>query len=146
MLFELTTGRRLFKAASEYETLKLICERDYPLPSQVRAGYPPALEAIVMRALAQGPRRSGGRAPREMQGALEEFVRRERIGASRVGLSHFMRALFAEKLASQRRRCSRTSSSPTGIARRETPRAGGRRGGMRERARPRASARRRRAP
>ena len=55
MLFELTTGRRLFKGASEYETLKLICERDYPRPSQVRPGYPAALEAIVMRALAKSP-------------------------------------------------------------------------------------------
>ena len=32
MLFELTTGKRLFKGASEFETLKLICEREYPLP------------------------------------------------------------------------------------------------------------------
>src|SRR5215467_2107216 len=51
MLFELTTGKRLFKGASEFETLKLICERDYPYPSMVRAGYPPDLELIVMKAL-----------------------------------------------------------------------------------------------
>ena len=38
ILFELTTGRRLFKTASEYETLKLICDREYPLPSQRPAG------------------------------------------------------------------------------------------------------------
>jgi serine/threonine-protein kinase len=36
MLFELTTGKRLFKGSSEYETLKLICDREYPLPSQIR--------------------------------------------------------------------------------------------------------------
>jgi serine/threonine-protein kinase len=99
ILFELTTGRRLFKAASEYETLKLICERDYPLPSRIRPGYPPALEAIVMRALARD-RAQRYQSAREMQGALEEFVREERVSASRSGLARFMRSLFADKLQS----------------------------------------------
>jgi serine/threonine-protein kinase len=98
ILFELTTGRRLFKAASEYETFKLICERDLPLPSHVRPGYPPALEAIVMRALERDPR-DRWQSAREMQGALEEFVRQGRVAASRTGLSLFMRTLFADKLA-----------------------------------------------
>jgi serine/threonine-protein kinase len=101
MLFELTTGKRLFKGPSEYETLKLICERDYPLPSQVRPGYPPELEAIVMRALAKDPAQRFQTA-RAMQGALEEFVRRERIAVSTIALSHFMHGLFEEKLASQK--------------------------------------------
>src|SRR5580698_597481 len=98
ILFELTTGRRLFKTASEYETLKLICDREYPLPSHVRPGYPPALEAIVMRALAKD-RAERWQSAREMQGALEEFVREGRIGASRTGLSTFMASLFEDKLA-----------------------------------------------
>jgi serine/threonine-protein kinase len=66
ILFELSTGRRLFKAASEYETFKLICELDLPSPSRVRPGYPPALEAIVMRALSRDPRERWQSA-REMQ-------------------------------------------------------------------------------
>ncbi|MEA2750578.1 MAG: eukaryotic-like serine/threonine-protein kinase, partial [Myxococcales bacterium] len=53
MLFELTTGKRLFKGASEYETLRLICEREYPRPSDVRSDYPVDLEPIVMKALAK---------------------------------------------------------------------------------------------
>ena len=100
MLFELTTGRRLFKAASEYETFKLICERDCPLPSSIRPGYPPALEAIVMRALQKDPRERWQTA-REMQGALEDLARRQRIGTSAIGLSQFMRSLFADKLSGQ---------------------------------------------
>ena len=98
ILFELTTGRRLFKTASEYETLKLICDREYPLPSSVRPGYPPALETIVMRALAKD-RSERWQSAREMQGALEEFVREGRIGASRTALSTFMASLFEDKLA-----------------------------------------------
>ena len=98
ILFELTTGRRLFKTSSEYETLKLICDREYPLPSSIRPGYPPALEAIVMRALAKD-RDERWQSAREMQGALEEFVRQGRIGASRTALSKFMGSLFEDKLA-----------------------------------------------
>jgi serine/threonine protein kinase len=101
MLFELTTGKRLFKGASEYETLKLICDRDYPLPSEIRAGYPPDLEEIVMRALVKD-RANRYQSAGEMQQALEEFVRRERIPVSTIALNHFMQSLFEEKLASQK--------------------------------------------
>jgi eukaryotic-like serine/threonine-protein kinase len=97
ILFELTTGRRLFKAASEFETLKLICEGPYPLPSQVRAGYPRDLEAIVVRALAPD-REERWQSAREMQAALEDVVRREQIAASPVALSRFMHSLFEDKL------------------------------------------------
>src|SRR5262249_8209170 len=81
MRFELTPGKRLFKGASEYETLKLICDKEYPRPSQVRPGYPPALEAIVMRAL-EKRREDRYQSAREMQADLEEFVREERLPVS----------------------------------------------------------------
>ncbi len=101
MLFELTTGKRLFKGANEFETLKLICERDYPAPSQVRDGYPLELEAIVMRAL-ERKREDRWQSAREMQAAIEEFVRRERVPVSNIALSQFMQGLFADKLAAQK--------------------------------------------
>ncbi len=101
MLFELTTGRRLFKAKSEFETLKLICERDYPRPSQIRPDYPPALEAIVMRALAKDPEQRYQSA-RDMQADLESFIREERIAASAVSLGAWMRMLFEDKIAEQK--------------------------------------------
>jgi serine/threonine-protein kinase len=96
VLFELTTGRRLFKGANEYETLELICEREYPKPSEVRPGYPRDLEQIVTRALAKDPEKRWDSA-REMQAALEEFVRRERVSVSAIALSQFMRSLFDQK-------------------------------------------------
>lgn len=101
MLFELTTGKRLFKGPSEFETLKLICDRDYPRPTQVRAGYPLDLEPIVMRALAKEPEHRFQSA-REMQAALEHFARDHRIPASTIGLSQFMQGLFEDKLAAQK--------------------------------------------
>jgi serine/threonine-protein kinase len=101
MLFELTTGKRLFKGASEFETLKLICEKEYPLPTQVRPGYPPALERIVMKALAKA-KDERYQSAREMQQDLEAFVREERIPVSQVSLTKWMQSLFEEKLAQQK--------------------------------------------
>ncbi len=101
MLFELTTGKRLFKGQSEYETLKLICERDYPRPSDVRDDYPEGLEPIVMKALAKDPSQRYQSA-REMQADLEAFVRRQQIAVSSLALNQFMQLLFEEKLAQQK--------------------------------------------
>ena len=101
MLFELTTGKRLFKGSSEFETLKLICEREYPRPTQIRPGYPPGLEHIVMKALTKD-RTQRYQSARDMQSDLEEFVRNERIPVSNIALSQFMQSLFEDKLASQK--------------------------------------------
>jgi len=101
MLFELTTGRRLFKGQSEFETLKLICEREYPRPSAVHPGYPPELEAIVMKAL-EKDRSQRYQSARDVQQALEDFVRRERIPVSNVALTQYMQSLFEEKLQAQK--------------------------------------------
>ena len=101
VLFELSTGRRLFKSQNEHETLKLICERDYPRPSQVRPGYPLELERIVMKALARDPSRRYQSA-RLLQGDLETFIRHERIPASNVALGQWMKLLFEEKIAEQK--------------------------------------------
>jgi serine/threonine protein kinase len=100
VLFELTTGRRLFKGQNEFETLKLILESDYPAPSDVRPEYPKPLERIVMRAL-QKRREDRYQSAREMQADLEAFVREERIACSAVNLTHWMQMLFADKLAQQ---------------------------------------------
>jgi serine/threonine-protein kinase len=101
ILFELTTGRRLFRGKSEVETIRKIVEDPYPRPSQVRQSYPPALEAIVMRALARD-RDARYQSAREMQADIEGFVREERVPVSSIALSNFMHDLFGDKLAAQR--------------------------------------------
>jgi serine/threonine-protein kinase len=101
MLFELTTGKRLFKGSSEYETLKLICEREYPRPSDVRPDYPMDLEPIVMRALSKD-KATRYQSAREMQADIEAFVRRHQIAVSNIALNQFMQMLFEDKLAAQK--------------------------------------------
>jgi serine/threonine-protein kinase len=101
MLFELTTGKRLFKGASEFETLKLIIDKEYPRPSEVKPDYPLGLERIVMRALAKH-RDDRYQSARDMQADLEAFVREERIAVSPVSLTAWMQYLFEDKLAQQK--------------------------------------------
>jgi serine/threonine protein kinase len=101
MLFELTTGKRLFKGATEFETLKLIVDRDYPRPSWVANDYPPLLEKIVMRAL-EKDRDKRYQSSREMQADLEAFVRDAKLPVSSIALAEFMKGLFEEKLAAQK--------------------------------------------
>jgi serine/threonine protein kinase len=101
MLFELTTGKRLFKGASEFETLKLIVDKEYPRPTEIRADYPKALERVVMRAL-QKNREDRYQSARDMQADIEAFVRQERIACSTVSLTQWMDFLFEDKLAQQK--------------------------------------------
>jgi len=101
ILFELTTGKRLFKGGTEYDTLKLICDTEYPLPSDVAPNYPAPLERIVMKALAKR-RDARYQSAREIQADLEAFVRQERLPVSAVTMSAWMQRLFAEKLTQQK--------------------------------------------
>jgi eukaryotic-like serine/threonine-protein kinase len=51
LLYELTIGDKPFRAASDFETLSAIVAGRYDAPAEEQAGYPPALAAIVRRAL-----------------------------------------------------------------------------------------------
>jgi hypothetical protein len=57
LLYELTTGDRPFRAASDFETLSAIVAGRYDAPTEERPGYPAALEAVVRRALVTDPDR-----------------------------------------------------------------------------------------
>jgi serine/threonine protein kinase len=53
LLWELSTGQRLFTGATDYEILRRVLNRPIPRPSEVVPDYRPELEAVVMRALAK---------------------------------------------------------------------------------------------
>jgi serine/threonine-protein kinase len=101
VLYELCTGKRLFKGSSEFETLKLIVDKEYPRPSEVKPGFPPGLERILMKALAKN-KLERYQSAREMQADLEAFVREERIAVSQISLTAWMQTLFEDKLAQQK--------------------------------------------
>ncbi|MCA9556180.1 MAG: protein kinase, partial [Myxococcales bacterium] len=51
LLYEFTTGRRLFRRANDLATMQAVCTDPIPPPSAFAADYPPALEAVVMKAI-----------------------------------------------------------------------------------------------
>jgi eukaryotic-like serine/threonine-protein kinase len=55
VLYELTTLRRLFKRPNELQVMRAITEEPIPRPTRELPDYPPALEAICVRALARDP-------------------------------------------------------------------------------------------
>jgi serine/threonine protein kinase len=55
VVHELLTGKRLFKRPSTYDTYKAIVETRVPAPSEVQHELDPALDEIVMKALAHDP-------------------------------------------------------------------------------------------
>ncbi len=76
VLWELLSGQRLFKADSEYATMKLICEAPIPSPDTLREDMPVMFEAIVMGLLR---RPLDERTPNAaaLRGELLEFLRAE---------------------------------------------------------------------
>ena len=101
ILFELCTGRRLFRGPNEYETLRMITEGEYPRPAQVNPRISAALEAVIMRALSKDVAKRYQNA-RDLQADLENVARTEQIPVSTVALGNWMQMLFEEKLAAQR--------------------------------------------
>ena len=51
VLYELTTGRRCFSGASDFERMLAVVRGEYLAPSTFIAGYPPALERVIKMAL-----------------------------------------------------------------------------------------------
>ena len=97
LLWELTTGKRLFAGDNEFAILNRVAKGDVPLPSSIRPDYPPELEAIVMRALQSEPGQRYEQAV-DLQIDLEDFAREARLPVSSARMSRFMRELFADEI------------------------------------------------
>jgi serine/threonine protein kinase len=96
LLWELTTGRRLYGGRSDFGVMKSIAEADAPRPSLVWPECPPELEQIMMRGLRR-ERQARFATTEELQLALEAFARERRLAVSGVGLAKHLRSLFAEQ-------------------------------------------------
>jgi serine/threonine protein kinase len=97
ILYELTTGRRPFVDETEYGVLQQIVTHDADPPSTVTPGYPPALEAIVMRALSRDVDRRFATAL-ELQNQVEDFAHENRLRVSPLVLARLMSTLFPARL------------------------------------------------
>jgi len=98
MLWEMTTGRRLFKRPTAAATLAAVLTDPIPPPSSVVAEYPAGLEPIVLRALDREPSVRYG-AARDLAADLEDLAQRSQWVTTANALAAFMRQLFASKRA-----------------------------------------------
>ncbi len=93
VLWELLTGKRLFKAESDPLTLQRVAECDVPRPSRKDEPLPEALVALVLRALDKDPSK---RFP-DMQAvrtALEELIIEQQWPAGAAQLSQLLAELY----------------------------------------------------
>lgn len=103
ILWEMLTGRRLFKTDSEIKTLEKIKSGDFEPPSSVNHTVPARLDEIVMRALAVNPDDRYADA-RDLHADLLDFLYPSPPDVTQQSLSHFMRDLFAEEVREERQR------------------------------------------
>ena len=97
VLYEMTTMTRLFKRATDFDTMKQLVEHPAPPPGSRCPGYPTRLEQIVLKALARDRDRRYQTAE-ELQVDLEEFARREGLSTTSAVLTRYVATLFPSQV------------------------------------------------
>ncbi|MDY7225974.1 serine/threonine protein kinase [Hyalangium rubrum] len=100
VMWELLTGKRLFKGDSDLMTLRLVKDCQVPPPSQLNPKLPPGLDEVVLRALSPT---ADKRYPDcgALRLALEDYIIQLRMPASNAHLSAYLRELYAERIAAE---------------------------------------------
>ncbi len=106
VLFELTTGRRLFRGQHDAETLHMVVSGKIPRPSTIDPSYPAALEEIVLKALQRDLGKRYQTAA-EFQQALDGYLKAERVVVPRAGIANLLKKVLGERIE-QRRKAIRT--------------------------------------
>ena len=109
VLYEMTCGRRLFKNDNEVDTIHQILDGVIQPPTAIVPGYPPALERVVLKALAQDRNKrfkTAAEMHRELQNVLHELG--PPVGAAEIG--ELMRAAFADRIRLKQRLRESSSS------------------------------------
>ncbi|MCC7381057.1 MAG: serine/threonine protein kinase [Deltaproteobacteria bacterium] len=108
VLYELCTGKRLFKHESELMILEMITKRRITPPSEVAEGVAPELEQIIMKALEKDAALRFATA-QDLQIALEDYIRSASAAATNADIAAYMRALFPDKIEEKRKICELAS-------------------------------------
>jgi serine/threonine-protein kinase len=101
-IWEMTTGRRLFKRATDVETIRAIRDHDVPDPREIIEGlYPDALWKIVERALERDPEKRYGTGA-ELARDLDKFLQKHgRKGELDEALAKWIEEMFPGERAKQ---------------------------------------------
>ena len=102
VLHELLTGRRLFKADSDVQTLERVRQAVVPPPSSINPQIPASLDGLVLHALAKD-RDQRFQTAQEFRLALEDWLIQGRMSASSAHLAEFLKVIYAERLEKEGR-------------------------------------------
>ncbi|MEI9950161.1 MAG: serine/threonine-protein kinase [Pseudomonadota bacterium] len=101
VLYELTTGERLFRGDDAAHTLELVKSGRIPPPQEVYAKYPEGLAVIVKRALTRNVSERFQTAA-EFRDALEHYLKAERIMVSPAGVGQLVKRVLGPRIEQQR--------------------------------------------
>ena len=97
VLWELTTGQRLFRMESDLDTLAKVQECNVARPSTLIRGYPVDLEKIVMKALAKN-RGERFRTARELSRALQSLLMRRGLFIASDEVAAYTQSIFNDRI------------------------------------------------
>lgn len=94
MLYELSTGSSLFLADTDFATIEHVAKQEAPPPSTLVRGYPPELDALVLRALTKDPaaRATAG----EVAAGLRAVLAAREIDDPAAQIAGYVRALMRD--------------------------------------------------
>ncbi len=96
--YELTTGRKCFRAAGEFALINRVAQGRYARPSSLDPAFPPELEAILAQAMAVDP---AARTPtaEAFARAVSHFAQGAGLSMSRLDLADYLGSVFDPKPA-----------------------------------------------
>ncbi len=97
VLWEMTTGQRLFRVESDLATLSRVEACVVPPPSALDADYPPELEAVVLKALQREPT-ARYQTARELSRALQKFLMGSRVFVGPEEVSAYVTGMFVDRV------------------------------------------------
>jgi serine/threonine-protein kinase len=100
VLFELTTGERLFKGETPAQTLRLVSAARIPSPQRLHPDYPDRLAAIVQKALAREMKDRYQTAD-ELRQALEQHLVEERMLVAPSAVGKLVHKVLERRLTRQ---------------------------------------------
>lgn len=103
VLFELCTGRRLFRGVNQTDTIRRVRECQVPAPIALDPDFPPALNAIILTALQPDPERRFQNAG-EFRDAIQSYLRSERIIVPRAGIRSLLKRVVGHEISALEQR------------------------------------------
>src|SRR3954470_1287891 len=101
VLYELTTGERLFRGDHPAHTLELVKNGRIPAPKEIYPNYPDALAAVVKRALSRNVNERFQTAA-AFRDALERYLKDQRIVIPPAGVAQLVKRVLGSRIEQQR--------------------------------------------